>query len=352
MSKINIKPSLRTGFPPTFSDEESLEAYLNLINALLSFPSSESMTILNTSPELIDAGLVEAMLNVAGDLTLLGNLDAAKFLMDVAGQLMGVYGKPPIQISSSPNPQTLLIQALLATAENDPERRQEKVYSLLKENHHQLDDNFAGLLQGWATPILSEAPPDMAVGIATKIGIFSNLLANFALGNRANNLEITIAGYEVIATVFTRETSPERWAHLQNNLGVAYQERIRGNRAKNLALALARYQYALNVLTREGFREQWAGIKINLGMAYLDRFRDAYLNQMDGDMTENLKLAIAAFEDALSVFTHKEFPEEWAKVKTNLGNAYLYGKQLSQAIACYRSALKVYQPTALQFAQF
>ena len=335
--------------------EESLEAYLNLINALLSFPISESMTILNACPELIDAGLVETMLNVAGDLTVLGNLDAAKFLMDVAGQLIGVYGKPSIQgfSSSTPNPQlTLLIQALLATAESDSERQPEKVYSLLKENLNQLDDNLAGLLREWATPILSEASPDIAVGIATKIGIFSNLIANFALGSRANNLEITIAGYEVIATVFTRERFPERWAHLQNNLGVAYQERIRGNRAENLELALAQYQYALNVLTREGFRDQWAGIKINLGMAYLDKFRNAYLNRMDGDMSENLQLAIAAFEDALSVFTHEEFPEEWAKVKTNLGNAYLYGKQLSQAIACYRSALKVYQPSALQFAHF
>lgn len=334
--------------------EERHEAYLNLIKALLTFPSGESTMILNANPDLIGAGLVQTMLQVAADLIALGNLDGAKFLMNVAGQLMGVYGEPPLQglSSSTPDPQfNLLIQALLATGESNSDWRREKVYSLLNENLDKLDDNLAGKLREWATGILSEAPKDIAVGVATRIGLFSNLMADFPLGSRASNLEITIAGYEMVATVFTREGFAERWAKLQTNLGIAYQERIRGNRAENLELAEAQYQNALKVYTREGFREKWAGTKINLGSAYLDRFRDAYLNRIRGD-TENLHLAIAAFQDALSVFTHEEFPEEWAKVQTHLGNAYLYGRQLSQAIACYRSALKVYQPAALQFAHF
>lgn len=332
--------------------EERLQAHLNLINALLTFPSGESTAILNANSDLIDAGLVKTMLQMAADLIALGNLDGAKSLMNVAGQLMGVYEPPLQELSSTPNPQfNLLIQALLATGESNSDWRREKVYSLLNENLDKLDDNLALLLREWATAILSEAPKDIAAGVATRIGLFSNLMADFPLGSRASNLEITIAGYEVVATVFTREGFAERWAKLQINLGIAYQERIRGNRAENLELAIAQYQDALKVYTCEGFREKWAGTKINLGSAYLDRFRDAYLNRIRGD-TENLHLAIAAFQDALLVFTHEEFSDEWAKVQTNLGNAYLYGRQLSQAIACYRSALKVYQPAALQFAHF
>lgn len=332
--------------------EERHEAYLNLIKALLTFPSGESTTILNANPDLIGAGLVQTMLEVAADLIALGNLDGAKFLMNVAGQLMGVYEPPLQELSSNPNPQfNLLIQALLATGESNSDWRREKVYSLLNENLDKLDDNLAVLLREWATGILSEASKDIAAGVATRIGLFTNLMAEFPLGSRASNLEITIAGYEVVATVFTREGFAERWAQLQTNLGIAYQERIRGNRAENLELAEAQYQDVLKVYTREDFREKWAGIKINLGRVYLDRFRDSYLNRIRSD-TENLQLAIAAFQDALSVFTHEEFPEEWAKVKTHLGNAYLYGRQISQAIACYRSALKVYQPAALQFAHF
>jgi hypothetical protein len=43
-----------------------------------------------------------------------------------------------------------------------------------------------------------------------------------------------------------------------NNLGEAYQDRIRGERAENLEQAIAAYEAALEVYTRKAFPEDWA----------------------------------------------------------------------------------------------
>jgi hypothetical protein len=40
------------------------------------------------------------------------------------------------------------------------------------------------------------------------------------LGDKASNIEIAIAGYEVVLTVFTRQAFPQDWATTQNNLAM------------------------------------------------------------------------------------------------------------------------------------
>ena len=72
-------------------------------------------------------------------------------------------------------------------------------------------------------------------------------------------------------TVLTRDEFPEDWARTQNNLGVAYWERIHGDRAENLERAIAAYQAALTVRTRDEFPEDWARTQNNVGVAYANR---------------------------------------------------------------------------------
>jgi hypothetical protein len=62
-------------------------------------------------------------------------------------------------------------------------------------------------------------------------------------------------------------------AEIQNNLGIAYQERIGGKGAENLEAAIRCYLAALEVRTPEAFPEQWASTQHNLGAAYSDRIR-------------------------------------------------------------------------------
>ncbi|KOP26269.1 hypothetical protein AMR41_11255, partial [Hapalosiphon sp. MRB220] len=160
------------------------------------------------------------------------------------------------------------------------------------------------------------------------------------LGERANNLESAIAAYESALEVRTREAFPQQWATTQNNLGNAYLYRILGERANNLESAIAAYESALEVRTREAFPQQWATTQNNLGNAYLYRIL--------GERANNLESAIAAYQSALEVYTRQAFPQDWAATQNNLGTAYsnrILGERannLESAIAAYESALEVY----------
>ncbi len=230
-----------------------------------------------------------------------------------------------------------LIEVLRATYESNG--NPQVVYPLLQANLDKLDDKFAHVLRSWATATLPTVEPEQAQGLVADIGNFSNRIQKFPLGNRASNLEIAITGYEVVATVFTREAYPQDWATTQNNLGSAYLDRIRGERAENLEAAIRCYEAALQVHTRQAFPHEWATTQINLGNAYSNRIR--------GERAENLEAAIRCYEASLQVRTRQAFPQQWAITQINLGNAYLYriqgnrAENLEAAIHCYEAALQI-----------
>jgi CHAT domain-containing protein/lipopolysaccharide biosynthesis regulator YciM len=322
-------------------NEERHKAYLNLINALLRCPSGKEPQILNANQDLIDAGLVEAMLKVAKELIVQGNLDAANSLMNLAGQLMGVYGNTPLQrLSSSPptssplsNPGSqffFLTQILQAIHYSKGD--QQAVYSLLKANLDKLDDNFAKLLRNWATATLPQVKSEQAQGFAEAISHLSLLIRDFP-GSKAINLEIAITGYEIAATVFTCDGFREQWAIIQNNLGNAYGIRICGDRSENLKKAIAAFKDSLQVRNPEVFPEQWAVTQSNLGNIYRE------LGQIDE--------AIGAFKAALRCCTCEQFLIQWAGTQSNLGIAYRKRGQFGEAIKAFLSALHVFNHEAL-----
>jgi CHAT domain-containing protein len=329
-------------------DEQRIGDYLNLIQALLSCPGGEEAEILAAHQELIDAGLLLVMEQVADSMAQEGNDNTAEFLRDVARQLseaLGLSSSTPSSSSLS-NPESqldFLLQVLQATSDSDGEPQ--GVYPLLEKNLEQLDANFPQVLQAWATHRLSEVEPDIASSIAGFIFDFSKLIQQFPLGSRANNLEIAIAAYKVALTVFTRSRFPEDWAVTQYNLGNAYRDRILGEKAENLELAISCYTEALEEFTRSRFPQQWAVTQNNLGIAYS--------NRICGEKAENLELAIHCYTEALKERTRSRFPQQWAITQNNLGNAYgnrILGEKaenLELAIGCYRKALQVTTPITL-----
>jgi CHAT domain-containing protein/tetratricopeptide (TPR) repeat protein len=214
------------------------------------------------------------------------------------------------------------------------------VYPLLEQNLARLDDRLARVLQVWTALTLPKVELEQRQALTWTIGNLSNLIGKFPLGNRATNMEISIIGYEITLTVFTRECFPVDWANTQYNLGVAYAERILGERAENLEQVIACYHQALEERTRERFPIDWASTQYNLGNAYLHRIR--------GERAENLEQAIACYHQALEERTRERFPIDWARTQHNLGAAYLHrirgeqGDNIEQAIACFHQALEVY----------
>ncbi|MBD2744081.1 tetratricopeptide repeat protein [Coleofasciculus sp. FACHB-1120] len=302
--------------------EERLEAYLNLIQVLLSSSSGEEMEILQTNQALIDAGLVQTMEAVAAMLADRGDGDAAEWLRNVAAPMvteMGLLSAPTVVKRIPASPLEFLTEVLQATADSNGDRK--VVYPLLQANLDQLNEKLAEILHRWAMGILPQVEPQEAKFIAATIGGFSNLMAQFPQGDKANNSEIAISGYEIVVTVFTREASPEEWATTQNNLGNAYRNRIQDDfadkdmavRADRLERAIACYEQALQIYTRQAFPQDWAMTQNNLGNAYRDRIR--------GNRADNLERAIACYRQASEIYTREASPDEWATIQNNLALA-------------------------------
>jgi tetratricopeptide (TPR) repeat protein len=91
------------------------------------------------------------------------------------------------------------------------------------------------------------------------------------------------------------------------------QEFPLGSIAINKELAIKGYQLALTVLTFKKFPQDWARIQNNLGNAYRNRIR--------GERADNLESAIACYQEALKVYTFETFPEDWERTQMNLETA-------------------------------
>ncbi|MEH1811586.1 MAG: CHAT domain-containing protein [Nostoc sp.] len=364
-------------------EEKRLNAYLKLIHELVQSSKGQEPGILEVHKNLIDAGLVETMKQVAVTLAEQGDEENATFIRRVAVTISATIGKP----SSAENYVELILMLLQAVSSShaDPQ----VVYPFLQANLDKIDDKFSCWLKAWAIDMLIEENPISAEILATDIFNFSNLIAEFPLGSKASNIEIAIAGYEVAQTVFTPEAFsqecamtqnslaaayiqrirgykaenieiaitalqealqvfnkqdfPTEWAMTQNSLAGAYIKRIQGDKAENLEMAITVLQAALEIITEKAFVQKWATIQNNLAVAYRDRIR--------GNKVENLELAIAACKSALQVFTKEAFPQEWAETQNNLGNSYRYrikgdkAENIELAIACYQAAAKVFSQT-------
>ncbi|MEB3278849.1 MAG: CHAT domain-containing protein [Lyngbya sp.] len=323
-------------------DENRVQAYVKLIEALLNCDSGEETEILQANCELVDGGLVDVMQQVAEQMAAEGYSNAS-WLRNMASELAQMLG---IRTSTTPQEYLqFLMEVLQATAKSQGDKK--VVYPLLQANLDKLDDGLTQILQAWATQTLSKVEPQQAQSIAAVLVTFGNLIAQFPLGNKASNIEKAIALYENVLGVYTRDAFPVEWATTHNNLAAAYNNRIRGEKAENLEWAIELYQEALQVRTREAFPVEWATTHNNLAAAYSNRIR--------GEKAENLEKAIELYQEALKVRTHDAFPEDWATTHNNLANAYrnrIRGEKaenLEKAIAFYQEALNVYTRDAFPY---
>ncbi|MGL5063905.1 MAG: hypothetical protein ACRC62_28290, partial [Microcoleus sp.] len=304
-------------------NQERQEAYLNLIQQLLNCPNGEEPEILAANRELLDADFLQVLEAVAQVFSQNGEENTANWLRNLGNQLVEALNLS-LPVNQAQNLESLsesdfqvylefLLQVLQATS--DSSGNAQVVYSLLAANTDKIDLTLAEILRLWASATLAEVEADIAQSTVADIGNFSNLIGQFPLGNKASNMEISIAGYEIALTITTREAFPVEWATTQNNLGAAYSDRILGEKADNIENAIAAYDAALNIYTREAFPVDWAMTQNNLGNAYRDRIL--------GEKADNIERAIAAYHAALTIRTREAFPVDWAMTQNSLGNAYM-----------------------------
>ncbi|QIR37021.1 CHAT domain-containing protein [Tolypothrix sp. PCC 7910] len=330
-------------------NEQRLQAYCQLIKSLLNCTDGKEPEILAANQELLDAGFVQKVEEVAQMCSQHGDEKTANLLQSLAMQLgegLNLDNKVDLQSLSEEEIQAyyqFLTEVIQATA--DSSGNSQVVYPLLTKNTDKLDGVLAEVLRRWGTNRLGEAKADEAEDLAANIVAFSNLIAQFPLGSKASNMEIAITGYEVALKVYTREALPVDWAATQNNLGAAYSDRIKGDKAENIENAIAAHTAALTVYTREALPQSWAATQYNLANAYSDRIK--------GDRAENIENAIAAYTAALTVRTREALPVDWAATQNNLAIAYSdrikgdRAENIENAIAAYTAALTVRTREAL-----
>ena len=103
-------------------NEQRTQAYLNLINQLLSCNEGDAPRILQENEELLDQGLIEVMVAVAQELEEAGRENQAQWLMNIAQQLaeaLGLMDNATAEGANTPQDYlNFLMQVLLKVEEN------------------------------------------------------------------------------------------------------------------------------------------------------------------------------------------------------------------------------------------
>ena len=322
-------------------NEQRLNAYLTLINNLLTCPSDEELKILQDNQELLDQDFLQVLLAISSQLQGAGRQQEAELLINLAEELSAFMGNT----NSSEDYYNFLMKVLQAVLES--RGNPQIVYPLFQQNLDKLDENLAYILKNRVTATLKELSLEAAIYMAAVITEFGNLILQFPLGSRKNNLEISIATSQATLEIYTREAFPEQWAGTQNNLANAYKDRIKGEKAENIERAIRFYQAALEIINRVAFPEDWAMIQNNLA--------NAYSNRIKGEKAQNIEQAIAAYQSALEIRTCEAFPKQWATTQNNLALAYSNrikrekADNIDQAIAFYKAALEIYTRAAFPY---
>jgi CHAT domain-containing protein len=317
------------------------DAYLELVRALLECEGGTEADILAVHPELVDEGLVMALLGVARAMGAENDPERTstiEWLTGFAAQLTQTLGLDTESNSGDTESQLKFLMTIfqaIAESSGNPQ----VIYPLLRDNLTLLDESLIPMLKAWHQTTSADVDVDGKQFLAAVLNTFANLIAQFPLGSRSINLEIAIACYELALSVYTLVAYPEDWATTQNNLANSYSNRIRGERAANLERSIACYELALSVRTLDAYPEDWAGTQNNLAIAYSQRIR--------GERAANLEQAVACYELALSVYAQDADPEKWAMTQNNRAIAYsnrIRGERaanLERSISCYELALSV-----------
>ncbi len=282
------------------------QAYLTLIESLLTWDSDEQTAILQANLELLDDDLAEYLREWATET--LPNLDA-----DIAENCAKILYNLNIKISS------------------------------LQQGSRRSNIEIAiACLDIGLTIFTREAYSEDWAMFQNSLGM---AYSGRFKGDRGENIERAILFFEAALEVYTRQAFPQNCAGTQNNLEIAYSQRIKEDRGEFIERAISSFEEALEVYTRDAFPQDWATTKNNLANAYSQRSQ--------GDRGENIERAILFYEEALEVYTRDAFPRYWAGTQNNLAITYRNrikgdrGENIERAIKCQKGALEVYTPTTL-----
>jgi len=276
-------------------NSEREQAYLNLINQLLTCPSGEEAEVLETHPELLDDGLVAAMLEEAENLRRFGELNNANRLMNCAGILLGMNDNTSVAVT-----------------------RQAEADRLLEQGIQQFNiSQVPAALQSWEQALMIYREIGYREGEAMSLGILAD--AYQSLGQYHRAIEFLKQSSEISREIGYRQGE----AACLGSLGNAY------NCLGQFRRAIEFHQQSLEIYREIGNRAGEAISLGNMGIAY------QFLKQ--------LAKAIKLYKQYLEISRKIGFRQGEAISLGNLGNAYQSLQQLAKAIKLYKQSLEIYR---------
>jgi CHAT domain-containing protein/lipopolysaccharide biosynthesis regulator YciM len=269
------------------------QAYLNLINQLLTCKSGEQAEVLKSHPELLDGGLVAAMLEEATFLKGFGQLNNANRLMNCAGILLYRNNNSSIAVTRKAEADRLLEQG----------------------NQQHSISRFRDALQSWEQALTIYRELGDSAGEAISFGNLGN--AYYSLGQFHRAIE-----FHQLSLIIKREIGNRAEEAISlSNLGNAYASLGQFHRAIEF------HQLSLIIKREIGNR---AGEAISLGNLGLDYYS---LGQFDR--------AIKSHQQSLEIQRDIGDSAGEAISLGNLGNAYHSLGQFDRAIEFHQQSLVI-----------
>ncbi|MEC4807360.1 MAG: hypothetical protein SAJ72_24270, partial [Jaaginema sp. PMC 1080.18] len=197
-------------------NEQRIQAYLSLIQELLTCPSGEENNVLNRNLELVDEEFVQMCRQVAAQMQAEGQENEARFVQNLAQQIATFLRSQGTETNS----QQALTQfwGQLIKAEIESGGNAVAVHEVMRQNMTLLVPVLAETISQWVQGFLAENP-DEAEAIAGLVENTCTSIRQFPYGRYGEVLDIALGGYAVVLAL--RENNPEKRARTLTNLGIA-----------------------------------------------------------------------------------------------------------------------------------
>lgn len=173
----------------------------------------------------------------------------------------------------------------------------------------------------------------LAAGLWLQLGLY---LHEAGEGHRSGLTAAIDAYQSAIHAGLSRESNPEGFALVQNNLGLAYLSMPMGEDREALkkAVAVQSFREALTVYGPESHPEQWTSVQLNLANAL------QYLPSSHPQ--ENLVAAVEIYDQLLARRPKSHDPVGHARLLANQGNALAHLGMFQPALAQLDEAHKLF----------
>jgi len=312
-------------------NEERIGQYLQLIQALLSCPNGEENAILNRHQGLIDQGFLMTVMTVAEQLEQDGQENEARFLENLAEQLMAFLQRDADgQAGKADNLMAFWLQLLQAEMSNENET--DKIHRLMQANLDLVRLDLADIILQFMETVLAEHP-DSKQEVTSLVENICTRMRKFPNSKHYETAQIAIASYERSAQILEEAGLTRDLASTLNNLGNAYRtlSELGVEPEANVQRAIASYESSFAEFKPEVLPVECIKTGRNLSRLYSKR---KYWQQ-------SLRVCLRVIEAAKNLRRINQNEQDRQKVMEDVMSIYATAIEAHIALGDYPAAISL-----------